>query len=331
VLDRLLEHGREILEARTLVAYLEEKPSLERSPNPPGDGGPASGELKAAAATDGALAGLPERVESYEELVGAALATAAPPAGDPASQVALVVRLRWQGESLGALVALSPRNGESFEEEAEELMGSIAASAATAVATAKSVAADRLRNAIEASEEARARWARELHDETLQGLVGLRMRLASARRSKAPEEVDAAVSDALEGTRREIVNLRSLIAELRPAALDELGLGAAIETLSERSAAAAGFDVETQVGLGDGGAPRLAREIETTVYRLVQEGLSNAARHSGGSLVRVEVSEPEELIEVAVADDGHGFDRRPRRTASACAACASASSSPAGE
>ena len=119
-------------------------------------------------------------------------------------------------------------------------MGSVAASAATAVATAQSVAADRLRREIQASEEARARWARELHDETLQGLVGLRMLLASARRSDSPEYVEGAVSDALEQTRREIVNLRGLIAELRPAALDELGLDAAIETLSERSAAAAG-------------------------------------------------------------------------------------------
>ena len=66
-------------------------------------------------------------------------------------------------------------------------MGSVAASAATAVATAQSVAADRLRHEIQASEEARARWARELHDETLQGLVGLRMLLASARRSHSPE------------------------------------------------------------------------------------------------------------------------------------------------
>jgi len=291
VLDLLLEHGREIVEARTLVAYLED-----------------GGKLVAAAATDGALAGLPERVESYGDLVAAAVATRPSAERDPESPSALVVRLRWQGESLGALVALEPRTGESFEEEAEELMGSVAASAATAVATAKSVAAHRLRHAIEASEEARARWARELHDETLQGLVGLRMRLASARRSNVPEEVEAAVSEALEGTRQEIVNLRSLISELRPAALDELGLGAAIETLSERSAATAGFDVETRVGLEDDGAPRLAREIETTVYRLVQEALSNAARHSGGSLVRVEVAEREELIDVAVADDGHGFD-----------------------
>jgi signal transduction histidine kinase len=293
VLDLILEHGREILEARTLAVYLKEH-----------------GALVAAAATDDALSGLPERADSVEGLIEAALSAAGQDGrgADPESPGALVVRLRRQGETLGALVALEPREGSSFGEESEELMGSVAASAATAVATAKSVAEDRLRHEIAASEEARARWARELHDETLQGLVGLRMRLASARRSQSPEQVEAAVSDALEQTRREILNLRSLIAELRPAALDELGLGAAIETLSERSAAAAGLEVDTRVGLRDNGAPRLARETETTVYRVVQEALTNAARHSGGTRVRVEVAELEELIDVAVTDDGHGFD-----------------------
>ena len=289
VLDRILEHGREILEADTLVAYLEE-----------GRG------LLAAAATPGGRAGLPERAAGYEELLAAAKPHASPEGAE--APAALVVRLRWQGESLGALVALGPRAGTSFGEEAQELMGSIAASAATAVATAKSVAAERLRHAIEASEEARARWARELHDETLQGLVGLRMRLASARRSRTTADMEAAVADALEGARREIVNLRGLIAELRPAALDELGLGPAIETLSERSAAAAGLEVETRVELRDGGHPRLAPETETTVYRVVQEALTNAARHSGGSHVHVGVVERDEMIDVSVADDGHGFD-----------------------
>jgi signal transduction histidine kinase len=264
VLDRILEHGRAIVGARTLVAYLDE-----------------NGELVAAAATDGL------------------------PADD---EPRLAVSLRWQGETLGALVAAGPPEGGSFDDEAEELIGSVAASAATAVATAQSVAAERLRHEIQASEEARARWARELHDETLQGLVGLRMRLASARRSTSPEYVDSAVSDALEQTRREIVNLRSLIAELRPAALDELGLDAAIETLSERSAAAAGIEVETKIDLRNGAPARLATDTETTVYRLVQEALSNAARHSGGSVVRVEVAESGDAVVICVADNGHGFD-----------------------
>jgi signal transduction histidine kinase len=282
VLDRILQHGRAIVEARTLVAYLDQ-----------------SDELVAVATTDGPLAGLPARVASTEELIESVLALEEP---------ALVVRLRWQGQTLGALAAVGPLGGGSFGDEAEELMGSVAASAATAVATAQSVAADRLRREIQASEDARARWARELHDETLQGLVGLRMLLASARRSDSPDYVDAAVSDALDQTRREIVNLRRLIAELRPAALDELGLGAAITTLSERSAAAGGLDVETQIELRNGDSERLTRETETTVYRLVQEALSNAARHSGGSLVRVEVAERDHAVDVCVADDGHGFD-----------------------
>jgi signal transduction histidine kinase len=282
VLDRILEHGRAIVEARTLVAYLEQ-----------------DGELVAAAPTDGLRAGLPARAASTEALIESVLG---------AEEATLVVRLRWQGETLGALAAVGPREGDTFSDEAEELMGSVAASAATAVATAKSVAADRLRREIQASEESRARWARELHDETLQGLVGLRMLLASARRSDSPAFVAGAVSDALEQTRREIVNLRGLIAELRPAALDELGLDAAIETLTERSAAAAGLEVETHIELNGDGAARLARETETTVYRVVQEALSNAARHSGGSLVRVEVAERGNVVDVTVADNGHGFD-----------------------
>ena len=282
VLDRILEHGRAIVGARTLVAYLE-----------------ADGELVAAAATDGSRAGLPARARSTDDLIASVLA---------AEEPSLAVRLRWQGETLGALAAAGPLEGSSFDDEAEELMGSVAASAATAVATAQSVAADRLRHEIQASEEARARWARELHDETLQGLVGLRMLLASARRSDSPDYVDGAVSDALEQTRREIVNLRSLITELRPAALDELGLDAAIATLSERSAAAAGIEVETQIELRNGGPARLAPDTETTVYRLVQEALSNATRHSGGSVVRVEVAERDDAVDVCVADNGHGFD-----------------------
>jgi signal transduction histidine kinase len=282
VLDRILSHGRAIVGARTLVAYLQQ------------DGG-----LVAAAATDGSLGCLPARARSTDDLIASVLASEAP---------SLAVRLRWQGETLGALAAAGPLDGDSFDDEAEELMGSVAASAATAVATAQSVAADRLRREIQASEEARARWARELHDETLQGLVGLRMLLASARRSDSPGRVDGAVSDALEQTRREIVNLRSLIAELRPAALDELGLDAAIATLSERTAAAAGIEVKTQIELRNGGSARLAPDTETTVYRLVQEALSNAARHSGGSAVRVEVAERDEAVDVCVADNGHGFD-----------------------
>ena len=210
----------------------------------------------------------------------------------PPSDHGVVAPLAFRGESLGVLVAV--------DAEDEELVEAVAASAATALATAQSVAQDRLRNSIEAAEQARARWARELHDETLQGLVGLRMMLSSARRADSPEEV---LTEAIDQTKREIVNLRALIAELRPAALDELGLGPAIETLAARSGAAA--DVSTHVSLG---SARLSPDAESTVYRVVQEALTNVAKHSGAQHVRVEVARANGSVEVVVEDDGCGFD-----------------------
>jgi len=205
---------------------------------------------------------------------------------------------------LGVLIAVDRTSGgPEFDAEDEELIAAVAVSAATALATAQSVAKERLRDSLEAAEQARARWARELHDETLQGLVGLRMLLSSARRSASSDEL---LGDAIDHTKREIQNLRALIAELRPAALDELGLGPAIETLAERSGAAAGLEVSTRLALGDSG--RLAAETESTIYRVVQEALTNAAKHAGAERVRVEVERVNGTVDVVVEDDGHGFD-----------------------
>ena len=265
------------------------------------------GGLVASATTDG----MSPPTNVTPELLDRVLASGTPSRiarGGPDEPAAIVVPLRWRGASLGALAAVGPLDGEEFGADAEELMGSVATSAAAAVATAQSVAAERLRHTIEASEEARSRWARELHDETLQALVGLRMMLASSRRQRSYERLDDAVSQAQDQIRTEILNLRRLIAELRPAALDELGLGAAIETLSERTASDGGLEVETRVHVRDDGVRRLARETETTVYRLVQEALTNAARHSGATRMQVEVAERDGAIEVTVVDDGCGFD-----------------------
>jgi signal transduction histidine kinase len=220
------------------------------------------------------------------------------------AEAAVVVPLVFRGEPLGVLVALDRTvDGPEFSADDEELIAAVAASAATAVATAQSVAKERLRDSIAAAEQARGRWARELHDETLQGLVGLRMLLSSARRSGSSAEL----SDAIDHTKREIVNLRTLIAELRPAALDELGLGPAIETLASRSIGTAGLAVTTHVSLGSPGA-RLAPETESTIYRVVQEALTNVAKHAGAARVHVDVARANGTVEVVVEDDGHGFD-----------------------
>jgi signal transduction histidine kinase len=224
---------------------------------------------------------------------------------------ALLVPLVFRSRSVGVLAAFD-HFGEDpdFDAEDERLLLAFAASAATAVATAKSVAQTRLRHSAAAAERERGRWARELHDETLQGLGGLRVLLSSALRGKDPERIRDAVEHAVEQITTEIQSLRSLITELRPAALDELGVKAAVESLVERVRSVEGLEVELRIDLAGerGEAPtRLSAEVETTVYRFVQEALTNVAKHAGAERAWVEITESD-AVRVEVRDDGGGFD-----------------------
>ena len=110
----------------------------------------------------------------------------------------------------------------------------------------------------------------------------------------------------------EIQNLRALIAELRPAALDEIGVEAAIQGLAERVSAAAGLAVETELSFPSSGGTGYGpgSELESTIYRIVQEALTNVAKHSRAENVRLSVLERDGSIEVSVEDDGVGFDPR---------------------
>ena len=218
----------------------------------------------------------------------------------------LTVPLTFRGQSLGVLAALGRRGGGSLDSEDERLLGSFAASAATAVATARTVESQRLRDAIQGAEEERRRWARELHDDTLQGLGALRLVLASGRRGEDPDRLRAAVDDAIGQLDEEIEGLRSLIRELRPAALDELGPRAAIAGLAARTSARHGVEVVTDVRLAPG--VRHAPEVETTLYRIIQEALTNAVKDAAAERVEVGVTGEDGRLRIRVADDGQGFD-----------------------
>lgn len=161
------------------------------------------------------------------------------------------------------------------------------------------------RAVLAAREDERKRCARELHDDTLQALAALRVQLAAARRAESPELLRHALDGAVDELGREIANLRSLITDLRPAALDELGLRSALQTLCERTFALHGLKVCSVVQVEPG---RLSAEAETAVYRVVQEALTNVARHAGADLARVSVIERGDQVHVEVRDDGHGFD-----------------------
>ena len=216
---------------------------------------------------------------------------------------ALSAPLTFRNRPLGELRVW----GGPFGEDAERLLQALAASAAIAVATAQNAAEEALRRSLDASEAERSRWARELHDETLQQLAGLRMLLAGARRSGDRERIDAALEAALEQLGTGIGDLRSLIADLRPAALDELGIAPALETLAGRMS---GVEVDLDVTL----AARPSAELESTIYRVVQEALTNVAKHAVASRVLVRVRDDGGVIEVLVRDDGTGFDPHRRST-----------------
>ncbi|MGE5283140.1 MAG: GAF domain-containing protein [Chloroflexota bacterium] len=311
-LDRILEivvkRGRALIEARSLLILLREEDELI----------PAS----IAGEQAGSLAGV--RIPIAGSVPGQVLETRAPrrvrdldpsllarPGNPETGVTALLAPLVYRGEALGALVALGPLGRSSgFSDEDEQVIVSFAASAATAVATAQSVAEDRTRDSVAAAERERGRWARELHDESLQSLAGLRVLLSAARRSD-PEGAERLLSQGIEQVDEAIAEMRRLIADLRPKTLDELGLGAAVEALVERLETGGAIEVEMSLDLDFHAGRtdrRLVADVEDTAYRLVQEALNNAAQHSGAGCVRVEVSENDHTLRVCIADEGRGFD-----------------------
>jgi signal transduction histidine kinase len=222
----------------------------------------------------------------------------------------LVATLELRGRPRGLLVALGTRDGD-FDADDERVFSSFAASAATTIVTVQAVEAEKLQLSIQASERERQRWARELHDETLQELGALRVLLESSVAKKDPDVSLESSRLAIEHVDRGIRNLQGLITELRPAALDDLGVGAAIEALARQSGERFGVEIDVDVDLarqGETGPARLPSDLEATIYRLVQEATNNAIKHAAPSRISVTVSRDESTVEVIVADDGKGFD-----------------------
>ncbi len=139
----------------------------------------------------------------------------------------------------------------------------------------------------------------------------MRVVLASAARTSSDSQLRRTVERAVEQLADEIAALRGLISELRPAALDELGLAAAIEGLVEQQATSGELEIDAEVDLLVGHTTdpmRLEPELESTLYRVIQEALTNVVKHSGAERVRLVLREAEERIEILVRDDGCGFE-----------------------
>ena len=199
-------------------------------------------------------------------------------------------------------VAADQRQQRELEAERERMEDAAATREAQAHAAAS---AEGLRRAIEAQEGERARIARELHDEAGQGLTALALHLRSIERDLTDDEARERVA-AVRGQVGEISEgLRALAADLRPPALREHGLAAGLERLVSRLNETTGIGCHLAA---DGLPSQLRPEVEVALYRVVQETLTNIARHSGASQASVVVSGRDGRVRVVVEDDGRGFD-----------------------
>ena len=305
VLELIAKRGRALVEARSLVILLRDGDDLVVAAS----AGVTERAIGVRLPIDGSTTGqvLTSRTVQRIDDVGAHLRISATRLGVAEGRTALLAPLVYRDRGLGVLAAFDRgADAAGFSEDDEATLRAFAASGATAVALAQTVQHDRLRHSIEAAEAERRRWARELHDETLQGLGGLRVILSSAVRRAEHDDLAELLREAVGHVEREIENLRAIITELRPAALDELGLVPALEALVGRLSAIEGLDIECAIELP--GAARLRPELETTVYRIVQEALTNVVKHARAEHARVSVRAADGQLEIEVSDDGAGFD-----------------------
>lgn len=307
VLELIAKRGRALVDARTVLILLREGEELVIAASAGHLSGRTGRRIALARSTSGQVLdrGRPARVPD------AAGQLLVPPAelGVPGAIHALLVPMRHRGQGLGVLAAFDRGSRkEEFTEDDEQVLKSFAAAAGNAVAINRSVAAERLHSALAAAEAERGRWARELHDQTLQSLGAVRVGLSSALRRSDAQAKDAAVRGAIEDIGFEIDNLRGIISDLRPSLLDDLGLRSAIEALVERRRDA-GLEIVSELALPQGHFDNeRGRDLETTIYRVVQESLTNIAKHAGAESARVSVGLSDGEVRIDIADDGVGFD-----------------------
>jgi signal transduction histidine kinase len=237
----------------------------------------------------------------------------------------VIVPLVHRTQVLGAITAGDEREGRVLTAGDRRILETYATRAVLAIVIARVLSAERerleaegrlraselreaarretLRRVVDAQERERRRIARELHDETGQALTSvlLGLRLIEG----VSPDVRTAVSELRETITAAIQELRALAVELRPKALDDFGLGAAIERLADTYSRRTGIAIDVHVAsLGD----RLPEDVETALYRIVQESLTNVAKHAGAATASVTVHRRPNAVTAVVEDDGGGFD-----------------------
>ena len=244
------------------------------------------------------------------------------PDGHPIMKTFLGVPIRVGAKVFGNLYLTDRLDGALFTEDDELVALTLAAQAAVAIGNAQRYTeqeqtalrasqererarAEGLRRAIEAQEAERARIARELHDEAGQELTALALQLRVMDDHVTSDAGRAHLAAVRHALARTSTNLRALAIELRPSGLKDHGLRSAIERQARRVQESTGITIDLAV------APvpeRLGESVEIALFRVVQEALTNVARHSGGTRASVIASVHAGRLRLVIEDDGNGFD-----------------------
>jgi two-component system, NarL family, sensor histidine kinase DevS len=194
-----------------------------------------------------------------------------------------------------------------FSDDDLRLAETFAARAAVAVELSQRVARDALSRVVQAQELERGMLARELHDETGQALASILLGLKPLEEALSDHPARAALAELREHVVAAMQDVRRLAVQLRPAVLDDFGLVAALERLTETFAEQTGIRVDFHSALGE---KRLPGEVETALYRVVQESLTNIVKHASARRVSISVARRDSSVAAVIEDDGDGFDPR---------------------
>lgn len=219
---------------------------------------------------------------------------------------ALYVPLIVHGRAIGVVAAHDKIGADPrFDDDDIRLGESLASRAAIAVDLSERVSRDAMRRVVEAQELERKRLARELHDETGQALTSILLGLKSLEQAVDSEDGRERVASLRDLVVSTLQDVRRLAVELRPSALDDFGLEPALERLVDTYRQQASVSVDLEIQLGHA---RLPSEVETALYRMVQEALTNITKHAGATSASILLARSPSAVALVIEDDGEGFD-----------------------
>jgi signal transduction histidine kinase len=222
-----------------------------------------------------------------------------------AARAGLWVPLVARDRAIGVIGAYD-KLGENtvFTDMDMRLAETFANRASVAIDLSQRVERDAMRRTVAAQEVERRRLARELHDETGQALTSILLGLGSLEDSLEDDTARAAVKNVRDLVVSTLQSVRQLAVELRPKVLDDFGLVPALERLTETLVEQSDLEIEFLSRIDD----RLPEEVETALYRIVQEALTNVVKHANARQVSIVLARNDRVVTALIEDDGRGFD-----------------------